>query len=82
MGLRPVSYLPLQRYVEGTDPIHISNSLAVHGQGVYIGTCFHDSVRPSFSFLRLSPTAQGAWGSDPSAVIHTPFLVFEEAETG
>ncbi len=42
-GLRPVSYLPLQRYVSGRDPIHISNSLAVHGQGVFIGAC----VRPS-----------------------------------
>lgn len=38
-GLRPVSYLPLQRYVIGVDPIHISNSLAVHGQGVFVGGC-------------------------------------------
>lgn len=54
-GLRPVSYLPLQRYVSGGDPIHISNSLAVHGQGVFIGTWvsalvlvgLHPSHRPT-----------------------------------
>ena len=35
--LRPVNYLPLARFVESQAPIHISNSISVHQQGVYIG---------------------------------------------
>ncbi|EWM22288.1 Stress-induced protein SRP1/TIP1 [Nannochloropsis gaditana] len=37
-ALRPVAYFPLSRVVASSAPIHISNSLAVHGQGVYIVT--------------------------------------------
>lgn len=36
--LTPVSYLPLSHFVASPSPIHISNSIAVHKQGIYIVT--------------------------------------------